>query len=266
MGGFDGAQTYILLANTGSQPATVTLSFLLVDGPPLVKTFTVPPTSRFNVGVSGPGSAVPELADASFGVRIDSTQPIVVERSVYWNAGGWCGRPAQMRPPRVCRERPRQRRRSLRPDETDVVDRAGTRAGPGDEADRQHAVGVGGDDLGWNRVGDVGEPIRLAAVESDGRHRPIVDEDLEPAVALVGEIGDQQLQRPCRRPALQIVAEQAGGVAEGTAVREPVVEPSLRTPWSISLCCSPGTTQSSVRASSRSRERSRRAARTTTPS
>ncbi len=88
VGGFDGAQTYILLANTGSQPATVTLSFLLVDGPPLVKTFTVPPTSRFNVGVSGPGSAVPELADASFGVRIDSTQPIVVERSVYWNADG----------------------------------------------------------------------------------------------------------------------------------------------------------------------------------
>ena len=88
VGGFDGAQTYILLANTGSQPATVTLSFLLVDGPPIVKTFTVPPTSRFNVAVSGPGSAVPELADANFGVRIDSTQPIVVERSVYWNADG----------------------------------------------------------------------------------------------------------------------------------------------------------------------------------
>ena len=88
VGGFDGAQTYILLANTGSQPATVTLTFLRTEGAPLVKTFTVAPTSRFNVAVSGPGSQVPELADAAFGVRIDSTQPIVVERSLYWNAGG----------------------------------------------------------------------------------------------------------------------------------------------------------------------------------
>ena len=53
-----------------------------------MKTFTVPPTSRFNVAVSGPGSTVPELANENFGVRIDSTQPIVVERSLYWNAGG----------------------------------------------------------------------------------------------------------------------------------------------------------------------------------
>ena len=38
--------------------------------------------------MSGPGSAVPELADANFGALIDSTQPIVVERSLYWNADG----------------------------------------------------------------------------------------------------------------------------------------------------------------------------------
>jgi hypothetical protein len=31
---------------------------------------------------------VPELADESFGARIESTQPIVVERSVYSNANG----------------------------------------------------------------------------------------------------------------------------------------------------------------------------------
>ena len=31
---------------------------------------------------------VPELADESFGARIESTQPIVVERSVYTNANG----------------------------------------------------------------------------------------------------------------------------------------------------------------------------------
>jgi YVTN family beta-propeller protein/autotransporter-associated beta strand protein len=87
-GGFDGVQTYILLANTGDEAATVVLTFLRTDGPPLSKTFTVPPTSRFNVAVAGPGSQVPELVDASFGTLIESTRPIVVERSMYWTAGG----------------------------------------------------------------------------------------------------------------------------------------------------------------------------------
>jgi hypothetical protein len=31
---------------------------------------------------------VPELADEDFGARIDSSQPIVVERSLYSNADG----------------------------------------------------------------------------------------------------------------------------------------------------------------------------------
>ena len=55
----------------------------------MVKTFNVPPTSRFNVAVvPGAGSMVPELADESFGARIESTLPIVVERSLYTNANG----------------------------------------------------------------------------------------------------------------------------------------------------------------------------------
>jgi hypothetical protein len=47
-----------------------------------VKTFTVPPTSRFNIAVAGADSSVPELADESFGTVIESTQPVMVERSV----------------------------------------------------------------------------------------------------------------------------------------------------------------------------------------
>jgi DNA-binding beta-propeller fold protein YncE len=56
-------------------------------GTTLVKMFTVPATSRFNVSVAGPASHVPELADEWFGAVIDSTQPIVVERSLYSNVG-----------------------------------------------------------------------------------------------------------------------------------------------------------------------------------
>src|SRR5262249_34553610 len=88
VGGPNHAQTYILLANPGSQPATATLTFLKTDGTTLVKTFVVPATSRVNVGVTGAGSDVPELADEAFGTIIESTQPIVVERSMYSDANG----------------------------------------------------------------------------------------------------------------------------------------------------------------------------------
>jgi hypothetical protein len=53
-----------------------------------VKTFTVGATSRLNIAVTGASSDVPELADESFGTVIESTQPIVVERSMYTDANG----------------------------------------------------------------------------------------------------------------------------------------------------------------------------------
>jgi autotransporter-associated beta strand protein/YVTN family beta-propeller protein len=89
VGGADATQTYILLANAGTTSATVTVTFLRANGTTLIKTFTVAPTSRFNVAiVPGAGSMVTELADESFGALIDATQPIVVERSLYSNANG----------------------------------------------------------------------------------------------------------------------------------------------------------------------------------
>jgi autotransporter-associated beta strand protein len=88
VGGQRGEQTYILLANPGTQRADVTITFLRETGAPLVKTYTVAPSSRFNVAIAGPGSDVEELVDEFFGARLDSTQPIVVERSLYSNANG----------------------------------------------------------------------------------------------------------------------------------------------------------------------------------
>jgi hypothetical protein len=78
-----------LLANTGTETATVTITFLRADGTTVVKTWDVAPSSRFNVSIApGQGGMVPELTDESFGARIESTQPIVVERSIYSNANG----------------------------------------------------------------------------------------------------------------------------------------------------------------------------------
>jgi hypothetical protein len=90
VGGADDAQTYILLANPNPDAAAeVTLTFLRGDGTTVIKTFTVPAASRFNVSVTPfPDSIAPELTNESFGALIESTQPIVVERSLYSNANG----------------------------------------------------------------------------------------------------------------------------------------------------------------------------------
>ncbi len=64
VGGPRGEQTYILLANPGTQHAAdVTITFLRENGTPVVKTFNVPASSRFNVAIAGPASDVPELID-----------------------------------------------------------------------------------------------------------------------------------------------------------------------------------------------------------
>jgi hypothetical protein len=88
VGGANQAQTYILLANPGDSAATVTLTFLREDGTTIAKTVSVAATSRLNVAITGAASDVPELADEAFGTRIDSTQPIIVERSMYTDANG----------------------------------------------------------------------------------------------------------------------------------------------------------------------------------
>ncbi len=88
VGGPANAQTYILIANPNAQSADLTATFLRADGTTVVKTFTVGPMSRFTIGITGGGSDVPELADESFGTIIASSQPVIVERSLYTDAAG----------------------------------------------------------------------------------------------------------------------------------------------------------------------------------
>jgi hypothetical protein len=89
VGGPEGYQTYILLANPDPQrSAFVTLSILMEDTEPVLKMFVVPPSSRFNVDVSTTTMQVPEIVEGVFGVEIVSTIPIMVERSMYANSNG----------------------------------------------------------------------------------------------------------------------------------------------------------------------------------
>jgi hypothetical protein len=79
--------TYILLANPQTMAANVTVRFLRETGATVVKTYTVPPTSRFNIDTS----SVKELHDESFGTVISVTNgvPLIVERSMYWDSNGF---------------------------------------------------------------------------------------------------------------------------------------------------------------------------------
>jgi autotransporter-associated beta strand protein len=90
-GGPESYQTYILLANAGTEDARVQLQFLGEDGLPAPQPMTidVPAQRRVNVPVTGAGDPEdPEAPAMTFGTIITSDKPIVVERAMYWNANG----------------------------------------------------------------------------------------------------------------------------------------------------------------------------------
>jgi subtilisin-like proprotein convertase family protein len=91
VGGPLGFQTYILLGNPTTEAANVTITYLKSDGTTVMGAYVVPPHSRSSVLVN---AQVPELVDESFGALVQTNNVgIVVERSLYWNAGGvvWAG-------------------------------------------------------------------------------------------------------------------------------------------------------------------------------
>jgi autotransporter-associated beta strand protein len=92
VGGARNFHTYILLANPQTTAARVTVTYLREEGMPLVRQYTVPATSRFNIDVN---AIVPEMHDESFGTLIEVTNgvQIAAERSMYWDAQGvfWSG-------------------------------------------------------------------------------------------------------------------------------------------------------------------------------
>jgi hypothetical protein len=85
--------TYLLLANSGNVTANVTVTFLRENGePPVTLRKAVKPTSRENVW-TGDAELDGALTNRSFGIRVESDQPIIAERAMYfgaqpfWNGG-----------------------------------------------------------------------------------------------------------------------------------------------------------------------------------
>jgi hypothetical protein len=72
---------FILIANPGSLDASVTATYLLPNGTTVVRPYTVAANSRFNIWVDLEGAP---LADTAVSTTIVSTQPVIVERAMWW--------------------------------------------------------------------------------------------------------------------------------------------------------------------------------------
>jgi subtilisin family serine protease len=77
-GGFD---TWVLLMNPGSAPANVKVSFITDTGRVVTQPMFVLPHARTSLYTD------PLIPNATYGIRVDSDQPIVAERAVYFDAG-----------------------------------------------------------------------------------------------------------------------------------------------------------------------------------
>jgi subtilisin family serine protease len=77
-GGFD---TWLLVENPGANPATVKVSFITDSGAVVTQPLFVLPHSRQSLFTD------PLIPNATYGMRIDSDQPIVAERAVYFDNG-----------------------------------------------------------------------------------------------------------------------------------------------------------------------------------
>ena len=76
-GDFD---TWILLANPNGEPARARLTFAREDASEVAMDVVIPALSRFSLRVN----EVPGLEDCAFSTRVDSDQPLFMERSMYF--------------------------------------------------------------------------------------------------------------------------------------------------------------------------------------
>ena len=74
---------FVLIANPGSTPASITATYLLPSGAPVVRGYTVPGNSRYTIWVNAED---PRLADTAVSTEIRSTNgvPVIVERAMWW--------------------------------------------------------------------------------------------------------------------------------------------------------------------------------------
>lgn len=88
-GGPSGAETYILIANTGTTAGTARVTLRAETNESFVRDVALPAGSRTSVAIS---TVFPEVAGVRFATLVESIgaspAPIVVERAMYASPGG----------------------------------------------------------------------------------------------------------------------------------------------------------------------------------
>jgi hypothetical protein len=83
--GYTGAyfSTYLLLFNPGDKVTKCHVTYFVEGGAPYIHDFTMPPRSRGTTLVN----ALPGLLDKGVSIKVESTQPLVAQRAIYfaWN-------------------------------------------------------------------------------------------------------------------------------------------------------------------------------------
>jgi glucose/arabinose dehydrogenase len=75
-------ETFVLIANPGSGPADVAVTYVTETGAVVTRNKTVPANARITVNIEAEGS--PVLDNAAVATRVLSDVPVVVERAQYW--------------------------------------------------------------------------------------------------------------------------------------------------------------------------------------
>ena len=102
--GFQGFfDTYILIANANATKTTATLTFLRENDTPVVKSVEVAPFARKTVYASD----YDELKGRAFGIVVDSTEPVIAERAMYFRRSRTGSGPAVTSTPASSRRRAR---------------------------------------------------------------------------------------------------------------------------------------------------------------
>ncbi len=90
--GYTGAgfREYLCLGNSSSAPVKVKVAYLVKDGTPSEKTYTVPATSRFTADVNAEVGADKEVS-----IKCEAAAPFIAERPMYFDyqggGGSWTG-------------------------------------------------------------------------------------------------------------------------------------------------------------------------------
>ncbi|HEY5527722.1 MAG TPA: hypothetical protein VIK02_09080, partial [Candidatus Anoxymicrobiaceae bacterium] len=78
-----GFTTWVLIQNPASSPSSVTITYMTPSGKKAQPSFSLPGNSRKTIKVND----VPGMGNTDFSTQVHGSQPVIAERSMYWDNG-----------------------------------------------------------------------------------------------------------------------------------------------------------------------------------